>query len=103
MNFARRAATPTATSSTASPSVSASSSAPTTVVVIVLAVLVLPVALRLVSDGLLGRTWLLLLRVPGKIGNGTRNRFRILVNVEALVNAGGDGLNFGAQVSLNVV
>lgn len=72
----------------------------TVVVVVVVTVLRLPVA------ALHGR---LLHRLHGLLGlrrqarNGPGDALRILVNVEALVDTSGDGLDLGTEIALNVV
>lgn len=119
LGFTGRAATSSACALAATTAIStASATTPSAreVLVVVLGALALPVTLALLRQTsllcLLGLEWLLLLRLlsqrsgllaPLEVGDGSRNRLRVLVNVEGLVDAGGDGLNLSTQIPFNVV
>jgi hypothetical protein len=106
--LATTAAIPT-TTSTSSPAV--------IVRVAVLRVLALPVTLSLLRQTSLLRLlrllkllllWLLLTLssrelTPLEVRNGSRNRLGVFVDIETLVDAGGDGVNLGAKISFDVV
>jgi hypothetical protein len=40
---------------------------------------------------------------PLEVRNGSRNRLGVFVDIETLVDAGGDGVNLGAKISFDVV
>ena len=70
------------------------------------AALALPGSLGLLRLlGLLGQCLLRLLRlgVSLKVRDGTGDGVRVLVNVKALVDARGNGLDLGAEIAFNVV
>lgn len=72
------------------------------VAVVVMAIILLPGGLgllRVASKGLHGLAGSL----GRQVGNGARNVLGILVNVEALVDAGGNRLNLSSKIPLNVV
>lgn len=104
---AAAAAAATATTVSTATATSAASAVELSIAVL-LAVLSLPVSMGLLMVDLLG--WCLhgegrLLRqgALGKVGDGTRNGFGVFVDVKTLVNAGRDGLDFGAKVPFDVV
>ena len=123
MGFPRLATAPaTATSATVSTATATSSSAVVVLLVaVLLAILGLPVGVLLrqlgllllmllmldllLGNGALGELRLLSGRggVPRKVRDGARDGLGVLVDVEALVDAGGDGLNLSAEVALDVV
>lgn len=103
LNVTGGPATTTAAAATASAAVTTTaSSSPILRVAILVAALALPGSLRLLCR-LLRLLCLLGRVVSWKIRDGSRDRFGVLVNVEALVDTCGDGLDFGAQIALNVV
>lgn len=84
----------------ATATVTTATTATATVVAVVVAVLGLPVAS--LHRGLLHRLHGLL-GLGRQARNGAGNALGVLIDVQALVNASGDGLDLGTEIALNVV
>lgn len=115
LGLATTSACTLSTTSTVSTPASATASVEVEVVVVVVVVAILnllslPVThcLRTSLLRLLGKLLLLLTLGSGslrsvEVGNGSRDGFRVLVNVETLIDVGGDGHDLCAEIPLDVV